>query len=152
MARPTYGMPSLEPQAEGEAEAYAEAYAKAETDPEAGVDSETGEPPWRYQFEYLWVLAILTFGFGDVLTTGWAVQNGATEANPFLHDLVHGNFGLFIMLKGLLLGVAYIYSTIVLADEDIDARFMPFVFILAGLFLMASNIMVTLGLIGTISG
>ncbi len=108
-------------------------------------------PEWREQFEFLWVLAILFFGIGDIITTGWAVSNGAQEANPFLHDLVHGNFGGFILLKGLLLGAAYLYSTLVLADDNIDARFMPIVFILAGLFLMASNIMVTLGLIGALT-
>lgn len=114
-------------------------------------DEQDTEPPWLEQFEFLWVLAILTFGFGDIITTGWAIQNGAQEANPFLHDIVHGNFGLFIFIKGLLLAVAYLYSHFILVADGHDGRFMPVVFILAGLFLMASNIMVTLGLIGALS-
>lgn len=110
-------------------------------------DWEDGIPPWQDQFEMLWVIAILTFGIGDIITTWWAVQNGAQEANPFLHNIVHGNFGVFIIIKALLLGVAYIYSQVILVDDGHDARFMPFIFILAGVYLMTNNIVVTRGLI-----
>ena len=115
-------------------------------------DEQDTEPPWLEQFEFLWVLAILTFGFGDIITTWWAIQNGAQEANPFLHNIVHDNFMVFILIKVILLGVAFLYSYVILMENGHDARFMPAVFILAGAYLVVNNYQVTKGLMETNSG
>ena len=114
---------------------------------EVELDQIILESWWPNQYEYLWVAAILLFGIGDIITTWWAIQNGAEEANPFLHYIVHGNFGLFIMVKGMLLGAAYLYAQVALVDNGHDARFMPCVFILAGVYLIVNNYLVTRDLI-----
>ena len=124
---------------------YEEEY--ADEDDLAPPDEEVNLPPWKTQFDFLWLGAVLMFGIGDVVSTWWAVQNGAQEANPFLHQIVHDNFMVFILIKVILLGVAFLYSYVILMENGHDARFMPAVFILAGAYLVVNNYMVTQELI-----
>jgi len=119
----------------------------ADEDELQAPDEEVNLPPWKSQFDFLWVGAVIMFGVGDVVSTWWAIQNGAQEANPFLHNIVHGNFMVFILIKVILLGVAFLYSYVFLMENGHDARFMPAVFILAGAYLVVNNYQVTQSLI-----
>ena len=110
-------------------------------------DEDVELPPWKGQFDFLWVGAVLMFGIGDVVSTWWAIQHGAQEANPFLHNIVHGNFMVFILIKIILLGIAFLYSYVILMENGHDARFMPAVFILAGAYLVVNNYMVVQNMI-----
>lgn len=124
----------------------------SDADDLAPPDEEVNLPPWKTQFDFLWLGAVLLFGIGDVVSTWWAIQNGAQEANPFLHNIVHDNFMVFILIKVILLGVAFLYSYVILMENGHDARFMPAVFILAGAYLVVNNYQVTKGLMETNSG
>ena len=102
---------------------------------------------WMWQFDLLWVFAILVYGIGDLASTSWALSLGASELNPFLHPVLGKSLWNFIVFKAMVLVSLMLISTWLISIGS-DARAVPALTMLVGLFLTANNIVVSLGLLG----
>ncbi len=63
----------------------------------------------------LWLLAVLTFGVGDLTTTALGLGvDGVAEASPVARRLIgHGGIAALAALKGLVVAVAFLASRLV---------------------------------------
>ena len=104
-------------------------------------------PSWIWQFDLLWLLAILTYGVGDLVTSNMAFSAGATELNPVLYPLINNSIWSFIQFKAIIIISLMAISTW-LITIDSDARIVPLFTIAVGLFLIGNNILVMGRLLG----
>jgi len=98
-------------------------------------------PSWMWQFDLLWLLAILVYGVGDIVTSNMAFSVGATELNPFLYPLINDSVWSFVKFKAMVLIALMLISTW-LITIDSDARVVPLFTLAVGLFLIANNLIV----------
>ena len=101
----------------------------------------TSNPAWMWQFDVLWVLAIIFYGLGDLLTTAWAFSWVATELNPWLDPVLQHSMWKFIQCKAQVIITLMLLSTW-LISVDSDARVVPLLTTGIGLALMVNNIAV----------
>lgn len=101
----------------------------------------TSNPEWMWQFDLLWVAAILLYGIGDLATTAWAFSLGASELNPILDPIIQNSMWKFIQFKALVIITLMLLSTWLISVES-DARVVPLLTAGVGLFLMANNLTV----------
>ena len=98
-------------------------------------------PSWMWQFDMLWLLAILVYGVGDIVTSNMAFSVGASELNPFLYPLINDSVWNFVKFKAMVLIALMLISTW-LITVDSDARVVPLFTLAVGLFLIANNLIV----------
>lgn len=98
-------------------------------------------PSWMWQFDLLWLLAILVYGVGDIVTSNMAFSVGASELNPFLYPLINDSVWNFVKFKAMVLIALMLLSTWLITVES-DARVVPLFTLAVGLFLIANNLIV----------
>jgi hypothetical protein len=100
----------------------------------------TGEP--RTGLIILWVLAVLLFGVGDLLTSSLAFSLGAYEGNPVANYVIQisgGGIWSLTILKSLILCSLFLMSYIKMESY---AWTIPAMLSLAGAYMLFHNLVV----------
>jgi hypothetical protein len=114
--------------------------------PLIGGDEEHSGERGSTSFSWLWMPALLFFGFGDTLTSHLVFAAGGTEANPFLSALMHpfggGTIG-FVLAKTAILVALVLLSCFGLKKQG---WIIPAVLSVVGGYLVGHNILSLIGL------
>lgn len=96
-----------------------------------------------------WILAVLTFGLGDTVSSFLAFSAGANELNPIMNWALHlpgpleGLIG-FVFLKTVIMAVLFIIAYV---WEGPHRWLIPLLMIVTGVYLTTSNALLYLHLI-----
>jgi hypothetical protein len=89
-------------------------------------------------FSYLWIPALILFGFGDTLTSYLVFAAGGREANPVLGAMIpDGGMLSFVVIKTLILVGLLVISYFILPKRQ--GWVVPSILTLVGTFLVAYN-------------
>lgn len=138
---------ALPPLAQGYLELAPELQTQLEARHHRQTKSSYAAPKWILQFDILWLLAILVYGVGDIVTSNVAFSVGASELNPVLYPMINNSVWSFVRFKAIVLVSLMLISTWLITIKS-DARMVPLFTLAVGLFLVANNLIVVGRLLG----